>query len=181
MRKVALLALVFIVTGCLSMQSQNPLDELGKNGQPFVEGYIEYPGPNSRWMGPPSFVMKISAKDAGMAQISVAPAIFKGAESGGTRALANAPKGMTGETARELLAKLASSLQGAEGVFRGCLAPVRVRLVQADGTLLEKSGCRGQSGWTRVASDAVNAFITATLHGPEASRVIASPQDAIEE
>ena len=70
---------------------------------------------------------------------------------------------MKGETARDQLAHLATSLQGAEQNFRGCLSPVRVRLVRADGALLEKQGCRGQNGWSRIASESVNSFITAAL------------------
>jgi hypothetical protein len=72
---------------------------------------------------------------------------------------------MSAENARELLANLAVSLQGAEGAFRGCLSPVRVRLIRADGILVEKQGCRGQNGWSHIASQSADRFLTAALYG----------------
>lgn len=36
---------------------------------------------------------------------------------------------------------------------KGCLYPVRLRLVRTDGTLLEKEGCRGGAAWVRKAEE----------------------------
>jgi hypothetical protein len=171
--RIPLVACVFALAsapGCLSMQSQGPLDEIQgavKNASPWVEGWIEYPGPKEKWAGPTTFVLHVRAKDAAEAQISVSPALFRPSDDVTTsaRAPASARKGLSGDAAREYLSHVAVALQGADAAFRGCLSPVRVRLLRADGTLLEKSGCRGQNGWSRSASESVNYFLTATLEG----------------
>lgn len=169
MKTITLAACVLVLgaSGCLSMQSQTSLDNAATSTQPYVEGYVEYPGPPAKWAGPTSFILHVVAKDAGPAQISVAPALFTPPGRDGTTMgrLPASIKGLSGEAAREQLGHLATSLQGASTNFRGCLSPVRVRLVRADGALLEKQGCRSQSGWGRAASDTVNQFITAALYG----------------
>ncbi len=162
------LAASFGAAGCLSMQSQTTLDAIegAMSNQPFVEAYVEYAGPQARWAGPTSFILHVMAKDAGAAQISVTPALFDEINKDPTMSgRAPASQGYAGDQAREQLAHLATALQGAEQTFRGCLSPVRVRLIRADGSILEKHGCRGQNGWSRVASETVNNFITAALFG----------------
>lgn len=159
--------------GCLSMSGQTTLDAMQGDtvAQPVVEAYIEFAGPAERWVGPTSFILHVVAKDSGMAQIAVRPALFNKREASPAeqkdraagRVLAS--KGMSGDSARENLATLASALQGAESPFKGCLLPVRVRLIRADGSLVEKQGCRGAIGWPQVASEMVNTFVTAALYG----------------
>ncbi len=160
-------------SGCLSMQSQTTIDgnETATN-VPYVEAFVEYAGPQEKWAGPASFTLHVIAKDAGGATVTVQPALFTELPPAGMAAQGRTPasQGLPGELAREHLAHLATSLQGADQAFRGCLSPVRVRLIRADGSLLEKRGCRSQSGWNRVASEAVSNFITATLRGAPAQR-----------
>jgi hypothetical protein len=154
--------------GCLSMQSQTTLDAIhsAMSIQPYVEGYVEYAGPNSKWSGPASFILHVSAKEAGYARISATPPIFGEMAPPPTMGgRVPASQGYPMELAREHLAHLATAIQGADPGFRGCLSPVRIRLVRADGSLLEKQGCRGQSGWARVASETVSHFVTAMVHG----------------
>jgi hypothetical protein len=160
-------------TGCLSSQNSSTIDALndsvGGKSMPFVEAYIEYAGPQSRWAGPTSFTLHVLAKDAHNAQIAVAPAMFAEPTAAPTmkkRAPASTP-GMSGDLAREQIANLALAMQGQEGTFRGCLSPVRVRLIRADGALVEKQGCRGQNQWTRVASQTADRFLTAAIYGIE--------------
>jgi hypothetical protein len=169
LRPLSLAALPALLAGCLSMQSQSTLDAINDStkNSPVVEAYVEYPGPGEKWAGPSSFVLHVVAKDAGLAQVSVAPALFEQL-AGGALAKARKPAsgrtpGMDGETARRHLAQLASQLQGGDEKFRGCLYPLRIRLVRASGALTEKLGCRGHTGWPRTASEMVNTFITAAL------------------
>lgn len=164
---VLILALAAASQGCLSMQNSVDAITESMSTQPYVEAYIEYAGPQARWAGPSSFVLHVNAKqDTGPAELSVTPALFKKATPAPTTANSRAPASapgpaLTGEAAREQLAHLATALQGASEAFRGCLSPVRVRLIRADGGLVEKQGCRGQNGWSRVASEAVDHFIAA--------------------
>ena len=72
---------------------------------------------------------------------------------------------MTSDEAREMLGHLGNALGGATAPFKGCMSPVRVRLVRADGGLLEKQGCRSELGWSRAVSETVNVFVTASVHG----------------
>lgn len=157
---LALAALAAGSYGCFSMQSQSTLDAITGNASslPIVEAFIDFPGPNSRWAGPPSFSLHVVAKDAGMAKIMVVPPLF-----GSTVAVAKEGAGVSGEDARARLSGLLIALQGGEDSMRGCLSPIRVRLIRADGALIEKRGCRYQSTWARDASETVNSFIVAAL------------------
>ena len=185
-------------TGCLSMQSQTSLDtaNAAKGGnQPYVEAYIEYPGPQAKWAGPASYILHVNAKDTGPAQITATPALLSnvpgaagprhpnGATAGERNPAASSASlvlsgpfagahgappvahPMSSEEARSQLSHLATALQGAQAPFRGCLSPVRVRLVRTDGGLLERQGCRSELGWSRTVSEAVSSFTDATIHG----------------
>ncbi len=169
-------ALAVTASSCMSMQGGGTFDQIaGALSSPIVEGYIEFPGPQAKWAGPQGFVMHVDAKGTGLARLSVVPAILgvqsapaPGPDSGPNRVLASAGNGVTSESARQYLANLASSLSQPEQSFRGCLSPVRVRLIRANGALIERQGCRGQGGWAKVASETANRFITAHVHGPNA-------------
>lgn len=158
------------LAGCFSMQNQTTIDGVQEatSKLPIVEAVIEYPGPQDRWAGPVTFTMQIVAKDAGPAIIKVSPALFQGSavrmkeNEVDNRAPASG-KGLSGEEARDRLAHLAASLSGGEESFRGCLYPIRLRFVRADGSLSEKKGCRGQSSWSRNVSQSVNDFILSSL------------------
>src|SRR5262245_32012079 len=96
--------------GCMGMQSQTTLDAINGAGSslPYVEGPIEYAAPQSRWAGPSHFVLHVVAKDAGMARISVLPALFLDSfppqgltGSGRGPASVTTQPGLQGEQARE--------------------------------------------------------------------------------
>lgn len=181
--------------GCLSTQTQTSLD--GTQSAPYVEVFVEYPGPQERWSGPTSFLLHVSAKDEGSAQIVTTPGWAD--ESAGNEAPSQTPgqapapqsvpmsarvpasalgkavgkRQMSAQEARELLGNLNIALQGAAAPFKGCMSPVRVRLVRADGALTERQGCRSEIGWARAISETVNIFVGASVHGypPEALAV----------
>jgi hypothetical protein len=181
-RQLALPVLLGVVlSSCMSLQNGGTLDQIaGALTSPIVEGYIEYPGPHAKWAGPQGFVMHIDAKGTGNAKLSVVPALIAAPAAhptnlgkvGAHRTLASEPvvsnQGVPAEVAREILANLGSSIGHEEPAFRGCLSPVRIRLIRANGALIERQGCRGQGGWAKTASETVNRFVTAHLHGMNA-------------
>lgn len=199
----ALAGVTFALTltgwGCLSMQSQTSLDGGGNtttntSTQPYVEAYIEYPGPQAKWAGPMSYILHVSAKDSGAAQITTTPQLLTDepkaehesheapsvsqrapAASAVSQAIAPAIHHMSSEDARAQLAHLVSALQGVQAPFRGCMTPVRVRLVRADGGIFERQGCRSELGWSRTVSETVSAFVEASLHGAPAPAVPTAP------
>lgn len=171
------LSLGSIGWGCLSTQTQTSLDgtTTGANGsgaQPFVEAYIEYPGPQEVWSGPGSFLVHVQAREAGPAQITLTPALRspdgdansarQPAGSAASVAASPAAHRMSSEEARTQIAHLVTALQGAQAPFSGCMYPVRVRLVRADGGLFERQGCRSPLGWSRAVSEAASSFIAAS-------------------
>jgi hypothetical protein len=66
--------------------------------------------------------------------------------------------------ARADLRSLGSTMAQAPSAFTGCLYPIRARLIRSDGSVLERQGCRDNSGWPVVVSRMVsNALETARL------------------
>lgn len=205
----ASVALAWGGSGCLSMQSQSSLDgevtTLNTSTQPYVEAYVEYAGPQARWAGPGSFILHVTAKDSGAAQITTTPVLLTDESPGDTKAHDAAPRvsrrtpaasslGVAGESpsqdllpaihrmsseeARAKLAHLVNALQGAQALFHGCMSPVRVHLVRADGGILERQGCRSELGWSRAVSETVSSFIEASLHGTPVSQSATAPKAA---
>jgi hypothetical protein len=66
---------------------------------------------------------------------------------------------MTGDQAREKLSNLATAMAEDSSTYQGCMYPIRVRLIRADGSVLDKEGCREQSKWSKTASETVDYFI----------------------
>ncbi len=159
-------ALAGLMSGCLGPQSQMSLDEIQNSvsSQPYVEAYIEYGSPQEKWSGPTAFMLHINAKETGTAQLTLTPQIVGQAKPEATLILRTPASveqsGMSANIARDHLSELATALQGPEHAFSGCLNPIRVRLIRQDGALTEKQGCRGY-GWSRSASEKVDAFTTA--------------------
>jgi hypothetical protein len=199
--------------GCHSIQTLTTLEgPKGPNNssQPYVEAYVEYPGPQSKWAGPASYILHVTAKDAGLAQITMTPELMEVERpkadrhddevTSTTRAPAAsaamdpaasasvAPpasvtpgpafRNMTSDEARAQLAYMANALQGAQAPFRGCMSPVRVRMVRSNGGILEKQGCRSELGWSRAVSETVSTFVDASINGMQA-KLSAEPVRAI--
>ena len=141
-------------------------DEIGKalsTHQPLVEIYVEYPGPEARFAGPPALLVHLDARGdtsgVGKARISVSPGVFREMPHAPKRVLASLGGEIPLETARARLAILGSALSGGDPKFTGCLSPIRVRAIRADRSVLEKIGCRSQDGWPRAVSDAVSEWL----------------------
>lgn len=163
-----------MISGCLSMQNQPSLEAIQKFGarqeaHPFVEAYIEFRGPQEKWAGPANFLLHVVAKEAGAARITVTPPVFGASrlsvvQKGAVVVQPSVSPGMSGEVARNQLNALALAAQGGDDPFQGCLSPVRLRLIRADGAVVEKQGCRGQKGWPKTASEGVSRFIAAAIN-----------------
>lgn len=153
----AFLAFLMTATGCfkqddLSNVPGSPEDRV------FIEAYVEFPGPHERWVGPPGYVMNVNAKEAtkpwvGVTSLAAKPVL-------GDRRIASIPKGDP-QAARAQIERLATALKEDDSSpeFKGCLSPVRVRLVRGDGTMVEREGCRGYNAWTKTASEFVGYFL----------------------
>ena len=66
---------------------------------------------------------------------------------------------MTAQEARQKLSQLAQAAETQSPDFQGCLYPVRIKLIRADGSLIEKAGCRSSTGWPGFASQLANEFL----------------------
>jgi hypothetical protein len=147
--------------GCMSMQSPSVQDTIQKGQQPYVEAFIEYSGPQSKWAGSATWVLHVNARDAANPQVSFTPRFVDEPQVGSPRGLASEKNASRAAAfLRTELAELASTVQNAgEPIFRGCLYPVRIRMVREDGALLERQGCRSSSGWARNVSESVSRFL----------------------
>jgi hypothetical protein len=146
------------VTSCMTGQNQTTLDAIAGSGQPYVEAFIEYRGPQAQWVGPANWVLHIVSKDSEKPEI-VVPVAWAIDSAGETRKPAS--QLLTGEEVRAKLTALASTVGEEDSAFHGCLSPIHVRMIRADGNVLDKQGCRGQSRWAKAASDAVDFFLAA--------------------
>lgn len=146
----------------------NTNSSLDDSGLPFTDAYIEYLGPHGKWAGPQTFSVHVNTKGPENAKVNISTSIFKD-ESPSDKSLQSVSHGITVEVAREQIARLSSAMQEQDSPVRGCLLPVRVRLIREDGVLMTRQGCRGQLGWPKVASEIVNQLVgsAVTLTKPE--------------
>ena len=149
--------------GCTGMAGHSTLDAISEQAghQPYVEAFIEYAGPAEKWGGPVSLVLHVSAREGAAPEVTSTPPlhIVKGGGPTVEKNRVPASVKMTNEAAREQLGLLAMALGTGKQEFRGCMYPVKVRLIKADNSIVEKYGCRGQSGWARAASEVVSNFL----------------------
>lgn len=152
-------ALALAATGCMTGQDKATLDAISGASQPtYVEAFVEYPGPAAKWAGPPSFVMHVLAKEGEKPEVTVPPGWLA---NWGTMSDARRPASqlLTGEEARAKIGELASAISDGGTDYHGCLYPIHVRLIRADGKVVDQQGCRGQSRWASAASDALDFFV----------------------
>lgn len=151
-----------VFSGCFGSGKDTAGDSMGDNSIPFSDAYIEYPGPNARWSGPQSFILHSVTRGSGKTKVYVSSGIAPGKnpKASGVKAVSES---LSVEAAREELARFYASLQSREEIYRGCLSPIRIKLIRADGVLIERQGCRGQTGWPRVASEVVNHLIESSV------------------
>jgi hypothetical protein len=172
------------------MGARNDLEAASvAQSKPIVEAYIDFPGPPEKWVGPAGLLLHVTAREGKSAKVVVtspgldghAPLLdavrglaSENALPDGKNAEAKIQKGISVEAARERLSFLARALTEGAQFFQGCLNPVRVRLIRQDGSIFERSGCRGQVGWSRSASEAVSDFLTAAIYGSGPSGAVAA-------
>jgi hypothetical protein len=146
-----------IASGCVNGRNST-LDEIagifGADKAVYTEAFLDYPGPADQWAGPAHFILHVTAKDK-VADVQV-PAQWHPVASD-HRAPASA---LTGEEARTKLSDLANAMHEDGGDYHGCMYPIRVRLIRADGNVLDKMGCRDQSKWSKTASETVDFFVS---------------------
>jgi hypothetical protein len=147
-----------LITSCMTGQNATLDGISGSVQQPYVEAFIDYRGPEGRWAGPAHFVVHVVAKDAQKPEIVVPGAWTEDWTSmaNGRKPAAQSP---SSEEIRARMSLLASVVSEDDPGYRGCLYPLHVRLVRADGNVLDKQGCRGESPWAKAASDAVDFFM----------------------
>jgi len=147
----------------------------GVSSSPVVEAHIQYLGPDARWAGPALWTLHVSAREAGAPVIELSPEIQPKTEipqslTVGGRAPASA-LGLTRvsgsavnqqklaeaypsvEQIRDRLAHLARVIQAGDASVEACSSAVKVRLSRADGSVVEKQGCRGSTNWSQVVSE----------------------------
>ncbi len=159
------------LSGCAG--SQSTLDAItgaleGQQAlQPsYVEAYIEFAGPDEKWAGPSAMLVHVVARDE-QAEISVTPAIGEFEKTPGPvvvqRSLASKQsRTLSSEKVRMQLDYLAAAAEAPQQAVPGCLSPVKVRLVRADGTVFERRGCR-QNVWSHVASRIVSEYLDTVM------------------
>ena len=155
---ISALAVAWTVTGCMTGQDKTTLDLIAGSTMPYTEAYIEYRGPPDRWAGPANWILHVSSKDAQNPEITV-PDAWKAADT--VTARKPASQTTTSEESRAKIGALASAMEEEDSGYQGCLYPIHVRLIRADGFVLDKQGCRGQSHWAKAASETVDYFMIA--------------------
>jgi hypothetical protein len=147
------------ITGCMTGEDKVTLDGIaGSSTQPYVEAFIEYRGPQERWSGPTAWTLQVVAKDNGPPEITV-PLAWRQEENSTARK--PAAQTVTAEEARVKIGALAATINEPDTGFSGCMYPIHARLIRADGKVLDKQGCRGQSHWDQAASGLVDYFMAA--------------------
>ena len=141
-----------VLSACLGTEPsvKNTVQEK-PHSSPVVEAYVEYPGPDRKWVGPKDFIIHIDTTHEGGKGGNSEIIITKDERSVRT--------GPAIEKTREMLKDLESSVQGGATLAPiGCLSPVRVRLIRADGGITQRQSCRGQAGWPLLASQLTDLF-----------------------
>ena len=160
------LTLIVLLTGCSSM-NDHPIQEMTPSNAPFVEAQLEYSGPDARWGGPATINFYMSAAGDTVKAV-MRPELIdlnkKQELAPGSRHLA-ALNGYKVEDARKDLLELAQHVLESESPYKGCMYPVKVKIVRSDGAVLEKKGCRSESGWTRSASQWMSKVMNAYTSG----------------
>ncbi len=121
---------------------------------PIVEGVIEFVGPDAKWAGPASMLLKLSAKpgqagEAG-ALVSLTPTLV--------------PTGVnaTLDKVKERLIELERVSSGPQQEIAGCASPVKLRLVRLNGQVIDRVTCRGATPLALAASQTMAYFLDQT-------------------
>lgn len=180
--KIALSTLLIGAAGCVGANNASlstvvdALEGAAPHASPVVEAYVQYLGPDARWAGPALWSLHVSAKDGTLPVIELVPAI-SGARApiAAPEVLGRAPASALGLTripgqaiqaaiqqsikppsldqVRDRLAHLAGIIQAGDASTEACSMAVRVRLTRADGSVIEKQGCRASTNWSQLVSE----------------------------
>lgn len=148
---------------------------------PVVEAYLEFVGPPERWAGPQTLTVHLTARDGDFARLAVTPPL----PAEGARVNSREPQGafvgsnlIAPAAVRESLAELAAAVRSQpdqDQTFSGCLFPLRLKLIQADGVVTEKDGCRTLTGWPLAFARATDRVLTVSV--AESNRTLAMRKD----
>jgi len=165
---IVILTLIIALSSCARINAGLlKMDELSPaQASTFVEAYLEYVGPPDRWAGPRTLTLHLLAHDAEQASAILTPnPVTPKSAAGGDTPSAAANSGASGHlpvaqlVARAELDELGRAVLEQAIPFAGCLYPIRVKLIRADGSLLEREGCRGNHGWPVAVSRTVSDMI----------------------
>lgn len=133
------------------------------DGAPFVEAFLEYVGPPERWAGPRTVTLHLQARELEPASVLITPNPGMPVPRPGGGSVSAAGH-IAQPVARDELRALGTTMIEAPATFTGCLYPIRARLVRADGTVLERTGCRANTGWPVAVSRVLLSVVeTATV------------------
>jgi hypothetical protein len=155
-----------------------------QNTSPFVEAYIQYIGPDARWAGPKLWMLHVTARDGASPSVTLSPSLpAVETRSPAPEVAARAPASALGmvqmptppeqaparkihttEEVRERLLGLAGAIQAADAENQACSTVVRVRLTRADGSVLERQGCRASPYWSQTVSEFSTEFMGASRY-----------------
>jgi hypothetical protein len=189
-RKVGAGMLAVLLSGCAGGGSLSVVVEAlegVRNPSPFVEAYIQQLGPDARWAGPALWTLHVTARDGVAPSFELTPALpaatikDPGAEPTGLEPAMRVPASALGkvqmpapqdpstvrkipttEEVRERLLVLAGAIQTAESEEQACSTAVRVRMTRADGSVLERQGCRASPQWSQLVSEFSAEFMGAS-------------------
>ncbi|MBC7692825.1 MAG: hypothetical protein H7222_13775 [Methylotenera sp.] len=115
---------------------------------------------------------EVAAKASKTATKKEMPAVDETGESVSSYGLS-----LSTEVLRERLHTLAELVadEDQNPEVKGCLSPLKVRLVRSDGSVLEKEGCRNALGWPGYVSQMVSALISARTDLPTPGAAAAAP------
>lgn len=164
-RKLACLASITVASiampACMSAGTSALKPTLANEvGGPFIEGYLEFGGPADKWVGPRPLMIHVLSEPITGAEIALNPQLI--APDAESAAGEHGELRLSGEIARDQLRALGEAIaQETLPDLAGCLYPVRARLIRADGSFVEKQGCRSIHGWTTVMSLGASRLMTA--------------------
>jgi len=151
-------------------------------GEFFVEGWIEYVGATERWAGPLPLKMHIVARDDDKAQIKITPEAMDDLQANrmptstpedpdGPPDESSGPDEMSEDKSekpavmldavaiRERLTGLARVAHKSRGRNMGCMWPVKLKLIGASDTVIQRTGCRGDERWVQDMNSATAVFL----------------------
>jgi hypothetical protein len=166
--------LAAVMAGCLGAQQQSTLDNMGaavaggkSQAVPVVEAYFEFAAPHEKWAGPAALNLHLVAREGDFAKLKWTSRTLQAELAALPGQVQNpdpnfrVPLGV----AREALAQLEKGISEGNEPFFGCTSPVSLKLIKANGAIVEKQGCRSDRGWPKLASQLTSDWLKITAQG----------------